>query len=102
MKRRINPKYFIIFTWALLLLAIAPWVHYGRRGLICDRFVVKGHSMYPTMQEGEKVWANKMILGPRIYTRYKFDDGTLRCFRLPGLRRLQVGDIALFGKSYAS
>lgn len=89
-------KHLTIIIWAAILLAIAPWVHYGRRAFICDSFIVKGHSMDPTMTQGEKVWVNKMILGPRIYTRYKFDDDTLRCFRLPGLRKLQVGDIALF------
>ena len=52
--------------------------------------------MDPTMQQGEKVWVNKMVIGPRIYTGFNFDTDTLSCFRIPGFRKMRVGDIALF------
>ncbi len=72
-------------------------LHYGRRVLVCDRFVIRGDSMTPTLTSGEKVWVRKYLMGPRIYTHFDFsEEEPLRCIRLPGLRRLRAGDIAVF------
>lgn len=72
-------------------------LHFGRRVLICDRFVIRGVSMTPTFESGQRVWVRKYLMGPRIYTRFKFEEGEpLRCVRLPGFRRLRAGDIAVF------
>jgi len=72
-------------------------LHYGRRVLVCDRFVIRGMSMNPTFEQGQRVWVKKFWMGPRIYTRFDFNEGEpLRCVRLPGLRRLKAGDIAVF------
>lgn len=72
-------------------------LHFGRRVLICDRFVIRGVSMTPTFESGQRVWVWKYLMGPRIYTRFKFEEGEpLRCVRLPGFRRLRAGDIAVF------
>lgn len=72
-------------------------LHYGRRVLVCDRFVIRGDSMTPTLTTGEKVWVRKYLMGPRIYTHFDFsEEEPLRCIRLPGLRRLRAGDIAVF------
>jgi len=72
-------------------------LHYGRRVLVCDRFVIQGSSMTPTYAHGQGVWVKKYLMGPRIYTRFKFGEGEpLRCVRLPGFRRLRAGDIAVF------
>jgi signal peptidase I len=78
-------------------LVILVSLHFCNRVLICDHFVISGASMKPTLMQGQKVWVKKYLMGPRIYTRFKFGkDEPLRSFRLPGLRRMQAGDIAIF------
>jgi signal peptidase I len=64
--------------------------------LVCDRFVVRGESMLPTFSSGEAVWVNKLCMGARIYTDYDFVTPKLSCFRIPGLRKLRTGDVAVF------
>lgn len=82
----------ITITSATLLVG-----HYARRVLICDSFLIKGDSMEPTLHNGQKVYVRKYLMGPRIYTDFSFEDGeSLKCFRLPGFRRLRAGDIAVF------
>lgn len=88
----------IKFCWCLIVAIIAfPLLHYARRVLICDSFVIKGNSMSPTLISGQKVYVHKYILGPRIYKTMKTDslDTHFDCVRLPGLRKLKVGDIAI-------
>lgn len=80
----------------LVVLVALPWIHFARQAFLCDGFKVKGHSMDPTMRQGGKVWVNKLIMGARIYKCFDFDKDTLSCFRLPGLRNIKVGDIAVF------
>ena len=66
-----------------------------------DRFVIKGESMEPTLHTGEGVWVNKLLMGARIYTKFDFEDSPeLHCFRMPGLRKLRVGDVAVFNYPY--
>ncbi|MBO5546853.1 MAG: S26 family signal peptidase [Bacteroidales bacterium] len=66
-----------------------------------DRFVIKGESMEPTLHTGEGVWVNKLLMGARIYTKFDFEDSReLHCFRMPGLRKLRVGDVAVFNYPY--
>lgn len=86
---------------AVLWLCVAfiglTLLHFGRRVLVCDRFVIRGQSMSPTLRNGQGVWVNKLLMGPRIYTRFDFsEEEALRCVRLPGLRRLRAGDVAVF------
>ena len=33
-----------------------------------DRFIVDGDSMLPTLRDGDAVYVNKTVMGPRIYT----------------------------------
>ncbi len=80
----------VIVLCSLLLL------HYARRAFVCDRFIVKGESMEPTLQGGRAVWVNKLIIGPRVLTDFDFSKAKLSCVRLPGLRKLEVGDFVIY------
>lgn len=83
--------------WALIVLASLPLLHFGRRVLITDRFIVRGSSMFPTLLSGQGVYVRKWLMGPRIYTSFNFSEGKpLQCRRLPGIRRIRTGDIAIF------
>lgn len=95
-------KILVFISRTLIVLALLPLLHYARRGLVCDRFVVRGDSMEPTFHTGEKVWVNKLLMGPRIYRKWEFEDGSLYCFRLPGIRGLRVGDAAIFNMPYGN
>lgn len=57
--------------------------------------------MDPTLRFGQGVWVNKLLMGPRIYTKFDFDSPELHCVRFPGFRRLRVGDLAVFNYPYA-
>lgn len=70
------------------------------RVFICDTFIVSGPSMEPTFHDGQWVCAFKIGIGARIYTQYDFSDPELHSFRIPGLRRLRKGDIAIFNHPY--
>lgn len=86
--------------WLFVVLIGLPVVHYAGRVFIADRFGISGISMAPTLIEGQKVWVNKLLMGPRIYAKFDFSGGDLKCFRLPGVRRLRVGDVAVFNCPY--
>lgn len=86
-----------VIMWTVITAALLIVGHYAGRILICDSFLIKGVSMEPTLHDGQKVYVRKYVMGPRIYTDFSFEDGApLKCFRLPGFRRLKVGDIAVF------
>lgn len=92
----------IRYLLALLpLLCAAPLLWYGTRVFVTDRFVIKGLSMEPTLHTGQGVWVNKLRMGPRLYTKFDFASPELHCIRLPGFRRLRVGDVAVFNYPYA-
>lgn len=75
-----------------ILLALAVIVPV----FVTDRFTVKGHSMAPTLHSGQHIFVNKLLMGARIYKSYDFDTPRLSCFRMPGLRGLRPGDVAVF------
>lgn len=56
--------------------------------------------MEPTLYDGERVCVNKLTLGARIYTDFNFDSPELKCFRMPGLREANVGDIVVINDPY--
>lgn len=90
-------RFATIVIWFCLCFVGLMALHFGRRVLICDRFVIRGTSMTPTFEQGQSVWVRKYLMGPRIYTNFSFKEGEpLRCVRLPGFRRLRAGDIAVF------
>lgn len=67
---------------------------------VCDRFVVKGVSMRPTYGTGDILWVNKLYMGARIYTGYDFKSPRLKCFRLPGIRKIKVRDVVVFNAPF--
>ena len=90
-----------IVLWLLIVANLVPLLWYGTRAFVADRFVIKGESMEPTLHTGEGVWVNKLLMGARIYTKFDFEDSPeLHCFRMPGLRKLRVGDVAVFNYPY--
>lgn len=91
----------IISITVLLATASVLLIFYGVRVFVCDRFVVEGQSMSPTLENGQAVYVNKLLMGSRIYTDFNFDSHVLRCFRMPGIRDLRVGDIAVFNYPYS-
>lgn len=72
-------------------------IHYGRRIFIAERFKIPSNSMMPTLVPGDKVWVNKLLYGARIYTSFDFEDhAPLKCFRMPGIRKIRPGDVICF------
>jgi len=100
MDKKKADKILTIVLWVLIVVNAAPLLWYGTRAFVTDRFVIKGESMEPTLHTGEGVWVNKLLMGARIYTKFNFDGTDLHCFRMPGLRKLRVGDIAVFNYPY--
>ena len=100
-KRKTVDRILTIVLWLLIVANAVPLLWYGTRAFVADRFVIKGESMEPTLHTGEGVWVNKLLMGARIYTKFDFEDSPeLHCFRMPGLRKLRVGDIAVFNYPY--
>ena len=56
--------------------------------------------MLPTYCSGDKIWVNKLLMGARLYLRYDFESPELKSFRMPGLSKLNIGDIAVFNAPY--
>ena len=63
---------------------------------VCDQFRINGESMQPTLVMGDHVVVNKLLMGARVYMKYDFDDPDMESFRMPGIRRLRPGDVAVF------
>lgn len=100
-KRKTVDRILTIVLWLLIVANAVPLLWYGTRAFVADRFVIKGESMEPTLHTGEGVWVNKLLMGARIYTKFDFEDSPeLHCFRMPGLRKLRVGDVAVFNYPY--
>ena len=58
--------------WAVALCVV---VHYARRALVADVFVVPSESMQPTLLPGDRVKVDKTIFGARLYTSLDLADG---------------------------
>lgn len=81
----------------LMLVVILCSIHLCRRIFIAERFRIPTESMEPTLVPGDKVWVNKLLYGSRIYTSFDFEDhAPLKCFRMPGLRKIRPGDVICF------
>ena len=75
----------LLTGWALL------------RIFVCDQFVVPSESMSPTLIAGDRILANKLVAGARIYKKIEFGkDIPLRSFRMPGLREVRPNDVVIF------
>lgn len=82
---------------AVLVILLMGVLHLCRRILVAERFKIPSESMKPTLVPGDKVWVNKLMYGARIYTSFNFEDhAPLKCFRLPGFRNIQPGDVICF------
>lgn len=76
-------------------LLLAGWLLL--RIFVCDQFVVPSDSMTPTLIAGDRILADKLIAGARIYKKLEFGkDIPLRSFRMPGWRRVGVNDVVVF------
>lgn len=86
-----------IVLWCYIAAFLLALLHFGRRILVAERFVIPSASMSPTLNPGDRVWVNKLLFGPRIYTSLDFSRGEpLKSFRLPGIRKIRPGDIVIF------
>ena len=99
-KIHITEKALTIILWVEIAILAVPLLYFGARAFVCDSFIVKGHSMEPTLYTGKRVYVNKLLMGGRIYTKFDFDSDELHCFRMPGLRKLRVGDLAIYNYQY--
>lgn len=60
-------------------------------------FKIPSGSMEPTLMSGDRIVVNKMILGPRIFTDWKFwKTGNWEMKRLPGIRHLKRNEVLVF------
>ena len=86
-----------ILCRVVLFILLVGALHFGRRIFIAERFIIPSESMSPTLEPGDKVWVNKLLYGARIYKSFDFEDhAPLKCFRMPGLRKIRSGDVICF------
>ena len=85
----------ILFSVFYIMLAVI-FLAAILRVFVCDQFEINGESMSPTLVSGDHVLVNKLLMGARIYTKYDFSDPDMESFRMPGIRKLRPGDIAVF------
>lgn len=90
---------FVIGLAAILFSVI--FLYGFARIFVCDRFIVKGESMLPTYVTGEPVYVNKLAFGARIYRNFDFSRSDISSFRLPGVRKIRVGDVVMMNYPYA-
>lgn len=94
-----NISWWLIIINIGLLLIIS--VRFFVSIFICDSFIIPSESMSPTLVAGDRIWVNKLLMGSRIYTTIDFDDhATLKCFRMPGCRKIHPGDVVCFNKPH--
>lgn len=90
----------VITDWALRIIMSVLLIgaaHFARRIFIAERFEVPSNSMQPTLVPGDRIWVNKMLMGARIYKSFNFEDhAPLKCFRIPGFRKIRPGDVICF------
>lgn len=88
-------KYILIIFFSVPLL-YGVWLLL--RCLIFDYFTIPTTSMSPTLQSGDMVLVNKLLIGPRIYKNFHFSTTgqELKSLRLKGLRNLRHNDIVVF------
>lgn len=86
----------LIIKFAVCVVLLIS-LHFLRRVFIAERFIVPTSSMEPTLNPGDKIWVNKLVYGARIYKSFNFEDhAPLKCFRMPGIRKIKPGDVICF------
>ena len=93
MKKKTIFKTMNVTSWIVLSLAALAIV---LPVFVCDQFRIGGQSMCPTLETGDHVLVNKLLMGARIYRKYDFSCPDMECFRMPGLRNIRSGDVAVF------
>lgn len=85
-----NMPFLCFFLFVLWLLLYALYL--CGRVFVADQFVVPTCSMLPTLQPGDHIIADKLAMGPRLYTDFHFkpEGQPLQSVRLRGLRRNDV------------
>lgn len=63
-------KLVLICSLLMILLWVGKWLV---RIFWFDTFVVPSNSMMPTLQPGDKIIADKLCFGARIYRNFHFD-----------------------------
>ncbi len=88
----------IIGVLFLLLLPFLYGIQLLIRCFLFDYFIIPTESMYPTLQSGDKVVVNKLVMGARVYKEFHFspDGQDLQSLRTKGLRSLRHNDIVVF------
>lgn len=86
----------IIISVCYILLLYIGWLF--ARIFLIDYFTVPSSSMTPTIKPGNIVIVNKLIFGPRLYTKLNFNSkgNELNAIRLKGLREIKHNDIIVF------
>ena len=56
----------VLFLFGIVLKYLA-WAFIG------DKYTIPTLSMAPTLNEGDKIVVNKLLMGARIYTDFNFD-----------------------------
>lgn len=97
-KRLVHLGNTILFLWWIFIdVLFLGALHFGRRIFIAEHFKIPSESMTPTLVPGDKVWVNKLLFGARIYKSFDFEDhAPLKCFRMPGIRKIRPGDVICF------
>lgn len=88
----------LIWLWGAFLLFVISY--YVTRIFFVDSFIVRGSSMNPQYKDGEKVYVNKLIFGARLYTDFDFESSKLKSVRMPGLRKIRVGDVVVLNHPF--
>lgn len=88
--------FFIFSAFVFITIPYVAWLL--ARMCIGDYFTIPTESMMPTLQPGDKVVVNKLIMGARIYTDLHFEDKgqELKIIRTKGIRDIRHNDIAVF------
>lgn len=88
MRKIIISNIFLLFILIIAIFSIPVFFF--------DQFPIKGRSMNPTLLEGDHILINKFLFGARIYKKYDFSQYKLESFRVPGIRKIRIGDIIVF------
>lgn len=86
-----KPFKLVLYVFFLTVL------HFSRRIIVCDQFVIPSESMMPTLIPDDKIWVNKVLFGGRLLLSFDFDNqSSLQSIRLPGLRNIAPGEVICF------
>lgn len=96
LKKRLDSIANIVF-WIMIVCVTVVLLYAGGRILVCDQFIVPSKSMIPTLIPSDRILANKLIFGARIYKNYDFSEGQpLESWRMPRLRKIRPNDVLVF------